>query len=100
MEAGITRRVQQAGLPAPKVNRIVEWDGRRGILFDEFDEGDTLRRCVRRQPWRLPEAARLLAELQTAIHACSVPDVNTSGSPDEKPRNSNTEMLRLRNTLR
>jgi aminoglycoside phosphotransferase (APT) family kinase protein len=72
-EADITRRVQQAGLPAPTVNRIVEVEGRRGILFDAFDEGITLRRRVRRQPWRLLEAARLLAKLQAAIHARGVP---------------------------
>ena len=72
-EADITRRAQQAGLPAPKVREVVEFQGRRGILFDEFEEGVTLRQYVRRQPWRLPDAARLLAELQAAIHAPRVP---------------------------
>src|SRR3990172_788977 len=35
----------------------------------------------------------------TAIHACSVPDVKTNGRPEEKPRNNNTEILRLVNTF-
>ena len=73
IEADFTRRVQQAGLPAPAVSRVVELDGRRGILFDAFDEGVTLRQHVRRQPWRLPASARLLAKLQAAIHARRVP---------------------------
>ena len=71
-EADITRRVQQVGLPAPQVNRTVEWDGRRGILFDGFDEGQTLRRWVRTNPWMFFQAARTVAELQAAIHTRSV----------------------------
>ncbi len=73
IEADITRRAQQAGLPAPAVNRTVELDGRRGILFKDFEEGQTLRRCVRAKPWRLMAAARTLAELHAAIHAARVP---------------------------
>lgn len=72
LEAGITQRVQQAGLPAPAVDSVVECRGRLGILFNDFTEGLTLRRKVRKQPWRLRAAARLLAELHATIHARSV----------------------------
>lgn len=73
-EAQIARTVQATGLPAPVVGEVVEVDDRRGILYQRI-EGPSLFEKLNAKPWTLVQAARLLAELHAAIHACDVPQL-------------------------
>ena len=73
-EAAITRRVHAAGLPVPAVYEEVEVAGRPGIVFERID-GPPMVRALQRQRGRILHYARLLADLQAAVHACVVPDL-------------------------
>lgn len=79
-EAGIQRAVHAAGAPCPEVEELVEVGGRKGILFERV-EGESLLRRLMRNPLRLNQAARLMAELHAGIHRLSAP-----GLPSQRER--------------
>ena len=73
-EADVSRRVHEAGLPAPAVydsdtpDGLHEVGGRLGILFERVD-GPTMMRDLGKRPWMLPAHSRLLSSLHARIHA-------------------------------
>jgi uncharacterized protein (TIGR02172 family) len=67
-EAQIARIVHQAGLPVPAVGKVVEVDGRWGLIYEHVD-GPTMLEEISSKPWRLLRSARLLAELHAEMHA-------------------------------
>jgi len=73
-EARLTRVVHEAGLPVPAVEGIVEVNGRSGIVFERVD-GPSMLELLTSKPWKIPQFARTLAELQTALHSCEVPEL-------------------------
>jgi aminoglycoside phosphotransferase (APT) family kinase protein len=66
-EARITALAHDAGLPAPAIYGTLAVEGRQGILCERLD-GAPIDRMV-----NLLRSARLLAEVQAAIHACRIP---------------------------
>lgn len=68
VEEEVARALAAAGVPAPRVERVIELDGRPGLVFGDLPEGETLSRAVRARPWELVSAARALAELHAAVH--------------------------------
>jgi aminoglycoside phosphotransferase (APT) family kinase protein len=75
VEAHLSRLLERAGVHAPRVDEMVEVNGRPGIVFGNLREGQTVSRAVRRRPWRIQGAARQLAELHAAVHECSAPEL-------------------------
>ena len=75
VEQEISRLLAIAGVPAPRVERLIEVDGRLGLVFGELPEGETLSRAVRARPWAILSAARGLAELHAAVHGCPAADL-------------------------
>ena len=71
-EAETTAVVNAAGLPAPAVHGLAAVDGRWGIVYERVSHPSLLAVSLRR-PWRLPWAARQLAELHVRLHAHRVP---------------------------
>lgn len=75
VEAHLSGLLARAGVRAPRVDEMVEVDGRPGIVFGNLREGQTVSRLVRKRPWRIHGAARQLAELHAAVHECSAPEL-------------------------
>ena len=73
-EAQVTQAVHEAGLPAPAVEGVVEVDGRLGIVFERVD-GPSMLKVLTTKPWQVVRLARILAELQAAMHSCEVPEL-------------------------
>jgi len=73
-EAHLTRIVHATGLPTPAVGEIIEIDGRFGLELERLD-GLSMLQALTRQPWRLRYFARQLAELQSDMHQCHVPEL-------------------------
>ena len=73
-EAQVTSAVHKAGLPAPAVERIVEVEGRLGIIFERVD-GPSMLQVLRSRPWRIGQLGRTLAELHAEIHSCEMPEL-------------------------
>ncbi len=66
-EVRCTAVAHAAGLPVPAVLGLETVDGRRGVILERVD-GPSLLSLLVARPWRALGAARLLAEVQTAIH--------------------------------
>lgn len=67
-EARVTQAVHETGLPVPAVEGIVEVESRLGIVFERV-EGHSMLGVLGAKPWKLVQFARLLAELQAAMHS-------------------------------
>jgi aminoglycoside phosphotransferase len=73
-ETKVTRIVYQAGLAVPKVEGIVQVDGKQGIISERII-GNSMLTNIRLKPWKIFYFARLLAEIQTKIHQCDAPQL-------------------------
>ncbi|HKY61457.1 MAG TPA: phosphotransferase, partial [Gemmatimonadota bacterium] len=73
--AHLSEVLARAGVSAPRVDEMMEVDGRPGIVFGNLRRGETLSRAVRTRPWRIRSAARDLAQLHAAVHECSAPEL-------------------------
>jgi hypothetical protein len=71
-ELRITKALQGLGVGVPPVFELIQIGERHGIVFERL-RGHSMLRRVERQPWRLFEAARQLAELLLRVHACLAP---------------------------
>ena len=77
-ESRNTRAARETGLDVPKVNGMVEVDGRQGIVFERI-EGPSIRDRIRARPWTLLNLARRLADVHSAVHTHVV-----SGLPSQR----------------
>lgn len=73
LEADITRRVHEAGLPAPATEGVVVVDGRQGIVFEHVD-GISMWERMKSSPGELPALVEALVDLQAGLHAAAPVD--------------------------
>ena len=66
-EYAATRLAGERGAPAPEVFGIEEVEGRPGVVMERVD-GESMLASMVRKPWRARGYARLLAEMQWALH--------------------------------
>jgi aminoglycoside phosphotransferase (APT) family kinase protein len=80
LEADITRRVHEAGLPAPATDGVVEVDGRPAIILECID-GVSMWSQMKSAPEQLPRLIEDLVDLQVEVHAAGpiggLPDLVT-----------------------
>lgn len=74
-EADIAAILARAEVDAPRVEDVVEVEGRPGIIFGNLSVGMTISAAVRKQPWRLAAFARELAVMHAAVHDCTSHDL-------------------------
>jgi len=67
-EAQVTQAVHRGGVPVPAVGKVIEVDGRMGIVFERV-EGPTMLEDMLSRPWKLTRYARMMAELQAEMHS-------------------------------
>ncbi len=75
-EAYVARTIAQTSIPTPQAGEILEYDGRRGILYERV-EGVSMLVDMRCRPWLLMRHARILADLQAQFHRLSVPGLQS-----------------------
>ena len=63
-----TKAAHELGAPAPAVERMVEIDGRQGIIFERIT-GPSMAEAMQSRPWTLLRCARMMAELHADIHS-------------------------------
>src|SRR5262245_4926849 len=66
-ERGALPIARAGGVPGPRGFGPLTLDGRPGYLLERID-GPTALDVLRRQPWRLPQIARMLGTTHAAIH--------------------------------
>lgn len=79
-EADITRRVYEAGLPAPAIDGIAEVEGRLGIVLERL-HGPSMMSEVMRDPAGLESHIATMASLHIQLH-----DARVAGLPLQRPR--------------
>jgi tRNA A-37 threonylcarbamoyl transferase component Bud32 len=79
-EARIARAVFEAGVPSPAAGEIVEFNGRRGLIYERI-QGISMLQDMNARPWRLMKHARSLADLHVKVNQQSIP-----GLPSYKDR--------------
>jgi Ser/Thr protein kinase RdoA (MazF antagonist) len=67
-----TRLARQAGLPVPAAEKMLQLDGRLGIVFERI-VGKSMLKILEARPWQLVSIAHLLADYHARMHACSLP---------------------------
>ena len=67
-EFRVTKAARDLGAPVPVVDRLVEIDGRQGIIFERIT-GASMLEMLESRPWRLARYARMMAELHAEIHS-------------------------------
>jgi tRNA A-37 threonylcarbamoyl transferase component Bud32 len=73
-EARVGRAINAAGVPSPAVGKIVEVDGRRGLIYERL-EGISMLQDLNARPWTFLKHARALADLQLKINQLSIDDL-------------------------
>ncbi|MBM3300017.1 MAG: phosphotransferase [Deltaproteobacteria bacterium] len=76
-EARATCVAYSSGVNTPRVDEVIERDGRLGIIFERVD-GPTMLHVVTTQPWHLWPFARSFAELHFAVHQCTAPQLHSA----------------------
>lgn len=66
-EARIAGTVYEAGVPCPAVGKIVEVNGRRGLIYEHI-EGISMLADMNAHPWTMWKHARTLADLHVKIN--------------------------------
>ena len=75
-----TRIAYNAGLPVPEVHGVIEVDGQQGIIMEHI-RGPLMADVFISRPWKMPEFAKEMAELNVKVHRCT-----TRGLPSLKDR--------------
>ncbi|MDR1928385.1 MAG: phosphotransferase [Oscillospiraceae bacterium] len=66
-------RVQETGLPVPRLHEVTKHDDGRWAIISDYIEGQTLLQCMEEQPERLEEWMALLVRLQMEVHSKRAP---------------------------
>jgi aminoglycoside phosphotransferase (APT) family kinase protein len=72
--------VYRAGAAAPRVEGVVQTDGRHGVIYERVD-GPSLLGYTTARPWTMIRSANLMAELHAQMHAR-----RPSGLPTQRER--------------
>jgi uncharacterized protein (TIGR02172 family) len=71
MEYKTSKKIQLKGLPVPKVEGIVEEEGRPGIIYERI-YGDSMLKRILKKPLTISKEAKRLAELHYKMHTYTV----------------------------
>jgi uncharacterized protein (TIGR02172 family) len=66
-EAQVSRAVAATGLPVPATGKVLEVDGRFGVLFERI-AGPSLLRQFSSKPWTVAQSLRMFTDLHLTMH--------------------------------
>lgn len=90
-EFEVSRLAFTQGARTPQPLKIIEKDGRPGIVFEKVD-GPSLLRLLGERPWQVLPLARQFAELQHTVHRCIASGVPSAKSELEKAIRSKQQL--------
>lgn len=68
-EQKIARAVHASGVKSPAVGKLVQVEGRSGLIYERV-AGASMLEMFQRKPWRVIQLGRTLAELHAQMHKC------------------------------
>lgn len=66
-EFRVNKEVEKLGLPIPKAEEIVEYNGRTGIVYERVI-GESMLKLITTKPWKARKLVEHLADLQYEMH--------------------------------
>lgn len=90
-EYSISKKINESGLPNPKVDKLIEVDGRMGIVYERI-QGKSMLNSITMMPWSVGKDAKRLAEMHYRIHQCKLYGLPKQKEAMEKSINY-TELL-------
>ncbi|MBL8100077.1 MAG: phosphotransferase [Anaerolineales bacterium] len=69
-EFKIAKAVHASGVKSPAVKEIVQVNGRNGLIYERI-HGETMFTILKRQPWKVFQFGKLLAQYHIQMHACT-----------------------------
>lgn len=72
-EYGISQLAYSMGIPTPKSYEVIDYDNRRGIVYDQIT-GNTLLHMMKQKPWFIHKYSRILAKVHYQIHSHHLSD--------------------------
>jgi thiamine kinase len=101
-EADRSRLVAAIGVPAPAIERVLELDGRWGMVMERLD-GRSLLQGVGERPWTLAATVCSFADLHAAMHTADLGEVDVSdhdlGQPPARTHTTLPTLPALRERL-
>jgi len=73
-EFNISKTIKERGLPIPGVRRIIEFEGRSGIIYTKIS-GKALMEKIMKHPFRSKQYITQMTELQYQMHQCKSLDI-------------------------
>jgi tRNA A-37 threonylcarbamoyl transferase component Bud32 len=70
----ISQLVYQSGIQAPKPVDLIEWNERKGIIYQKI-AGPTMLQAIRMNPWSIRKQASRMAEIHVKVHSKSIMDL-------------------------
>lgn len=74
-EFNVSSLIYDSGVRTAKPYKIINLNGRLGIVYEQVLPGLTLVKMIGAQPWRLSKYAKLMAQLHYELHATAVSDI-------------------------
>lgn len=73
-EYQVSKSVELLGLPVPKVGRMIELEGRKGIIYERIT-GTSLLDLIMKNPVAVANYTKLMAELHYKMHQCNATEL-------------------------
>jgi aminoglycoside phosphotransferase (APT) family kinase protein len=81
VETAALRQCEAVGFPAPKLERLSEFEGLPAAVLSWLP-GTPILAVLEKRPWRMRRLARLMGATQARLHACPPPDELREGAPE------------------
>ncbi len=75
-EFRINKDIERLGLPIPKAEEIIEYNGRTGIVYERVF-GESMLKLIAIKPWRARQLVKHLVDLQYEMHQCKAENLSS-----------------------
>lgn len=75
-EFRVNKEVERLGLPIPKAEEIIEYNGRTGIVYERVI-GESMLKLISIKPWKAGKFVKHLANLQYEMHQCKAENLSS-----------------------
>ncbi len=75
-EYRVNKEVEKLGLPIPKAEGMIDYNGRTGIIYDRVT-GESVLNLITTKPWKSKKYIKRLVELQYEMHQCKAENLTS-----------------------
>lgn len=75
-EYKVNKEVEKLGLPIPRSEEMVEYNGRTGIVYERAS-GESMLQLITRKPWKSRKIVKHMVDLQYEMHQCKAKNLGS-----------------------